>query len=118
MLAGFLAVVILSTGADAVFHGTGVFPPAPQRMSDGLFLVATLYRTAFTVLGGWITARLAPSRPGAHVGALAMLGTLGGAGGVAVALSQPELGPLWYPLVLLVEAIPCVVLGGWLAARR
>ncbi|MEZ4237051.1 MAG: hypothetical protein R3F59_13035 [Myxococcota bacterium] len=115
VLAGFLAVVVLSTGTDAVLHAAGVFPPA--RMSDGLFAVATLYRTAFTVLGGWITAKLAPKRPWVHVGVLAALGTLGGAGGVAAAVAQPEMGPLWYPVALLVEAIPCVLLGGWLARR-
>ncbi len=44
VLAGLLAVVILSTATDALMHATGVFPPLGQPMSDGLFLLATAYR--------------------------------------------------------------------------
>jgi hypothetical protein len=35
----------------APMHATGVFPPWGQPMSDGLFVWATVYRAAFTVLG-------------------------------------------------------------------
>ena len=32
-------------------------------MSNALFVLATVYRTIYTVAGGYITARLAPNRP-------------------------------------------------------
>jgi len=35
-------------------------------MSDALFALALAYRLAITVLGGWLTARLAPDRPAGH----------------------------------------------------
>jgi hypothetical protein len=42
MLAGFLAILILSLGTDTVLHAAGVFPPWGQPMVDELFLLAVL----------------------------------------------------------------------------
>ena len=58
VVAGFLAVVILSIGTDAGLHAAGIFPGLGQRMSDGLFVLATIYRTIYGVVGSYITARL------------------------------------------------------------
>lgn len=118
VLGGFFATALLSVGTDTVMHATGLFPPWDVRMSDGLFGVAATYRAAYTVVGGWVTARLAADRPMHHAWALAGLGTLGGVGGL-VAWSQggEAMGPLWYAVSILVSAVPCIVLGGWLASR-
>lgn len=51
VVAGFLAVVILSIGTDAGLHAAGIFPGLGQRMSDGLFVLATIYRTIYGVVG-------------------------------------------------------------------
>src|SRR6476620_3762910 len=51
VFAGFLVVVVLSTGTDAVMHATGVFPPFGEPMSDGRFLLATAYRIVYAILG-------------------------------------------------------------------
>ena len=59
VLAGFVAVFVLSLGTDVVLHATGVFPPWDQRMSDALFLLATVYRTIYCIAGSYIAARLA-----------------------------------------------------------
>jgi len=61
VVAGFLAVVI-SIGTDASLHAAGIFPGLGQRMGDGLFVLATIYRTIYGVVGSYITARLAPSQ--------------------------------------------------------
>jgi len=66
VLAGFVAVFVLSLGTDVVLHATGVFPPWGQPMSDVLLLLATVYRTVYGVAGSYITARLAPDRPMGH----------------------------------------------------
>ena len=115
--AGFATVAVLSTAIDAVLHATGVYPPIPVRMSDGLFVLALTYRGLASVAGGWVTARLAPSRPIRHGVILAAIGTLAGLGGVGVALEHPELGPLWYPIALVVSALPCIAAGVWLRVR-
>jgi hypothetical protein len=113
VLAGFLAVVILSTLGDVVVHATGVFPPWGEPMADRLFLLALAYRVVFTVAGGYITARLAPDRPMKHVLALGVVGLVAGtAGAVATWNAGPAFGPKWYPLSLIATAIPCVWAGG------
>jgi hypothetical protein len=43
VFAGFVVVVVLSLGTDAVLHATGVFPGWGEPMSDALFLLATAY---------------------------------------------------------------------------
>lgn len=114
---GFLTVAVLSTAIDQVLHSTGVYPPWGERMSDGLFGLALGYRLAITVLGGWVAARLAPSRPVGHAIALGLLGTMFALAGALVTVNRPDLGPAWYPIALVVTALPSVWLGGWLRER-
>lgn len=116
--AGLLAAAILSIAMDAVMHGTGVFPPSGEVMSDGLFVLATVYRCGFQVFGGWLTARLAPRNPMKHVWILAAIGqSLSFLGILAWKAMGPAGGPLWYPLALVATAIPSVWLGGWMHHR-
>lgn len=118
--AGFLLTALASIAADAVMHAAGIFPSAPQAMSDGLFLLATSYRALFTVAGGFTTATLAPGRPMRHVWVLAGIGLLAGLGGILAfySIGKGQLGPAWYAYSIPLEAVPCVWLGGWLATRR
>ncbi len=119
VLGGFFAVFALSTVTDVVLHATGVFPPWGQAMSDGLFLLATAYRAVYTVAGGYITARLAPERPMAHV---LVLGAIGLAVSLVAAVLTwdfgPEFGPHWYPLALVATSLPCVWAGGKLFEQQ
>ena len=112
VVAGFLAVVILSIGTDAGLHAAGILPGLGQRVSDGLFVLATIYRTIFGVVGSYITARLAPYKPMKHAligGAIGMvLATIG-----ALATWNKDLGPHWYPVALVVGALPTA----WVGAR-
>ena len=82
-------------------------------MSNALFLLATVYRTVYAVVGSYVTARLAPDRPMGH----ALVG--GGIGLVlavvgAVVTWNKDLGPHWYPLALIATALPCAWVGGTL----
>jgi len=118
VVAGFVATAALSLGVDVVMHATGVFPPWGQPMSDALFVWATAYRVLFTVLGGFITARLAPRAPMMHVLVLGFIGVIAAtAGTLATWNLGPEFGPKWYPLLLVVTALPCVWIGGMLATQ-
>lgn len=118
VLAGFFATFIFSVATDVVLHATGVFPAWGQPMSTALFALATAYRTIYTVAGGYITARLAPDRPMAHVWALGIIGLFAAvAGTVATWNAGPEFGPKWYPLALVALALPSVWAGGRLARR-
>lgn len=112
--AGFVAVVVLSLGVDQVLHLLDVYPPWGQPMdetSDNA--LALSYRIVFGVLGGYLAARLAPRRPMKHALVLGGLGTVLSAVG-AVAAIGANLGPAWYPVALVVTALPGAWLGGLL----
>jgi hypothetical protein len=88
-------------------------------MADALFVLATAYRLAYGVAGGYVAARLAPDRPVAHAVALGFVGlALSTLGAVATWNRGPAFGPKWYPLLLVVTALPSTWLGGWLFAQR
>jgi len=113
VLAALLAVIILSVGTDVVLHAAHVFPPWGQPVPDALLLLATAYRTIFGVAGGYIAARLAPGRPMRHALALGVLGlVLSIAGAAATWNKGPAFGPKWYPLALVVLAVPQCWAGG------
>jgi surface polysaccharide O-acyltransferase-like enzyme len=119
VLAGFIAVVVLSLGTDVVMHAVGVFPQFGQRMSDALFLLATVYRTIYCVGGSYIAARLAPDKPMKHALVLGVVGlVISTAGAVATWNKGSEFGPHWYPVALIVTAIPCAWLGGKLRVMQ
>jgi hypothetical protein len=119
VLAGFLAIVIITTATDIVMHATGVFPPAGEAMTNGLWLLATAYRIVYGVAGGYITARLAPDRAMRHALALGVIGLVVSIVGAAATWNRgPGFGPKWYPLALVAIAIPCAWLGGKLYGGR
>src|SRR5262245_30835049 len=119
VIAGFVATAALSLGTDVVLHALHVFPPWGEPMSSGLFVLATIYRVAFTVLGGFITARIAPRKPMTHVLVLGIIGIAAATVGLAATWNRgPEFGPTWYAILLVVTALPCVWIGGQFAARR
>ena len=118
VFAGFFATFILSIGTDILLHAAGVFPPWGQPMSNALFVLAAAYRTVYTVAGGYVTARLAANKPMGHVWTLGVIGLLAAIAGTAATWDKgPEFGPKWYPVALVVLAIPSVWLGGKLAQR-
>ena len=118
VLAGFVAVVVLSLGTDQLLHVLEVYPPWGQPMFDpGLNLLALSYRIVYTVIGGYITARLAPRNPMRHALILGAIGTVVGAAG-AIASIPMNLGPSWYPIALALSGLPCSWLGGVLHRRR
>ena len=113
VVAGLIVIVVLSMGMDAIMRVTGVFPPYGQAMSDGLFAWATIYRVISSIIGCYITARLAPSRPITHALYLGVLGVLISAvATVATWNKGPAFGPHWYPIALVLVSIPCAWIGG------
>jgi hypothetical protein len=105
VLAGFVAVFVLSLGTDQVMHALEVYPPWGQPMTDtGLLLLALTYRIVYGVAGGYITARLAPHAPMRHALIMGGIGfVLSMAGGIAMW----DMGAHWYPIALALSALPC-----------
>jgi hypothetical protein len=114
VLAGFFAVVVLSIGTDEILHVVDVYPPWGLPLFDtDLLLLALGYRIVYTVAGGYITARLAPRNPMRHAIVLGVVGLVLGTIG-AIATIPMHLGPSWYPIALVIAALPCAWLGGLL----
>jgi len=119
VLAGLVVIFVLSLGTDAVLHATGVFPPMGVRMSDALFVLASVYRAVFAVAGCALTARLAPDRPMAHALTVGGIGVvLSTIGAAATWNAGPAFGPHWYPVSLILVSLPLAWIGGKVAAPR
>ncbi len=113
ILTGFFCVVVLSLVTDEILHLVKIYPPWQEVMSDRLFALATAYRAVYNVIGCYVAARLAPSRPMRHAMLLGWVGALVAAMGAAGTWNhQPPLGPHWYSLALVVIALPCAWVGG------
>jgi len=119
VFAGLLAIFILSLATDALLHATGVYPPWGQPMSNNLFALALAYRTIYGIAGGYLTARLAPDRPISHALSLGLVGLIICIIGTVGTWNRgPEFGPHWYPIALIITAIPCAWIGGKIALPR
>ena len=117
VLAGIAVGAALSIGTDSLLRAAGIFPKLGQQMSDGLFGLATAYRIVYGILGSYVIARLAPSRPMQHAligGVLGLVVSIIG----AVATWNRDLGPHWYAIAIAVTALPCAWAGGKLRVMQ
>lgn len=115
VLAGLVAGMVLSLATDVLLHLARVFPPWGASMDgyDGALLLATIYRTVYGILSSYIAARLAPNRPMLHAMVLGILGFVVSLLGAAATWNKgPAFGPHWYPVALVVLALPTAWLGG------
>ena len=108
VVAGFIVVAVLSTVMDMLMRITGLIPESVATTSI-MLAVALAYRSVFTVLGGYTTARLAPQNPQKHVIILAVIGFIAGTLG---AIAGWSLSAHWYPIALAVTGPFFVWLGG------
>ncbi|MEQ8179340.1 MAG: hypothetical protein RIA10_13500 [Amphiplicatus sp.] len=119
VMAGLVCVILLSSAADVALSAAGVLPPLnePGAYAAAHWLLAALYRSAIVVLGCWLTARLAPSRPMRHALILGAIGFVLALIGLVATTQVEGMGPLWYPAALVASALPCAWIGGALHAR-
>jgi hypothetical protein len=115
VLAGMVVGIALTLGTDELLHVAGIFPPWGQSMTgyDGALLLATAYRVVYSIAGSYVIARLAPNRPMLHAlvgGVIGLIVSVVGA--VATWNGGPAFGPHWYPIALVVTALPCAWMGG------
>ncbi len=115
VLAGMIVGIAVTLVTDVVLHAIHVFPPWGASMVgfDGALLLATGYRTVYGVLGSYIIARLAPDRHMQHALVGGVIGLAVSILGAAVTWNKgPAFGPHWYPLALIVLAMPQAWAGG------
>ena len=111
VLAGFLFIGITHTGTDAIFESLGVLPKGNLHVATSLVIFVLGYRTFFSLIGSYLTARLAPQNPLKHALILGAIGTILSLGG-ALASANMNLGPAWYGWSLVVISLPVSWLGG------
>jgi hypothetical protein len=112
ILAGMIFIVVTHTLTDMVLEKLGVFPPPDQGFHiTWMVVTATIYRSIYTVAGGYLTAALAPNRPMLYAVILGLIGIAASTAGAIVMIPR-DLGPTWYPIALIVLALPCTWLGG------
>lgn len=116
VVVGFISVALLSVLTDFILESAGILAPAsnPSATVPWMLALALGYRSVYTIMGGYITAKLAPRHPTRHVVALMILG---GIGGIAGAIGGWSLGNHWYPVLLAITGPLFVWLGGWLYIR-
>lgn len=113
LFAGFVVVVALSIVTDFTLHKVGLYPAQGQPMSSGLLLLATIYRTVYGVAGSYVTARLAPHHPMGHALLGGAIGLILSVIGAVTTWNRPDtFGAHWYPIALIVLALPQSWLGG------
>lgn len=116
VLAGVLTIVVLSILTNTILEKIGFFPPPTKGLFDQkLLLIALFYRTIFAFLGGYVTARLAPSRPIRLVIILLVIGTIMGILGV---IAGWNLSQHWYPISLVFTSFVGVWIGGKSGIKR
>ena len=109
LLLGFIAVVVLSLGTDQLMRALGLFPPLDQPMhGSGLLLLAFVYRSIYVIFGSYIVARFAPYAPMHHA---LVSGLIGLVLSLAGAIAQWNLGSHWYPIAIVLTALPYAWLG-------
>jgi hypothetical protein len=115
VLVGMVVGIVITLGTDEVLHIIGVFPPWGASMvgCDGALLLATVYRTIYGIAASYLIARLAPDRPMQHALVGGFVGLVVSIVGAAATWNKgPAFGPHWYPLALVVLALPQAWAGG------
>jgi hypothetical protein len=109
VLAGLVFIVITHTTTDAVLQTAGVLPKGNLFVGIRLILIVITYRAIFSLIGCYLTARLAPNNPMTHALTLGLVGLLLSSVGAIVAA---DLGPAWYAWTLAAISLPIAWLGG------
>lgn len=114
-LAGIIVIVILSVVTDYILESTGIFPPPDQGLFvTWMLMLALVYRSIYGVIGGYVTAAIAPARPMKLVIILGIIGTVASIFG---AIAGWDLSAHWYPIALVITALPTTWWGGKLKTR-
>jgi hypothetical protein len=115
VLAGLVAVFVLSGATDALLEGTGIMKQPFADNGTAFIILVVLYRQLYVAIGAYITAALAPDKPMKHAMILAGVGFVLGIVGAIVMWHIP---PHWYPVSLVVLGWPSAWIGARLRSRK
>ena len=83
--------------------------------SDQLAAVSLATSSLYSVAGGWLTARIAATKPWHHILGLMIWGEIMGIVSMVMTWGQVQ---MWYQIGLIVMWLPAVVAGGWIRAGK
>src|ERR1700681_689852 len=100
IIAGMAVGAILSVATDKILEATSIMKITPfDENPVWLIGLVIIYRTIFNLLGTYIAAKLAPSKPMKHAIILGIIGTLAGIIGT---IAMWHIPPHWYPISLVI----------------
>ena len=121
VVAGFvvvMVVIVAGTAGVAVLIIPGGLDAARTTVPPPTYIAAHLLVSAMgALLGGWVTARMAPDREMLHVFALAVLVFLKSVPALAGYGNPDGLQPTWYVYTLPIVSVAGAIFGGWLRSR-
>jgi hypothetical protein len=117
VLAGLLFIGISHTAVDAILESAGVLPKGHLNVGAGLILLVIFYRAVLSLVGCYLTARLAPKNRMMHSLILGGIGTVLSAVG-AIITADMNIGPAWYAWSLVLIALPIAWLAGKISLSR
>jgi hypothetical protein len=82
------------------------------QQNDGYLLTALVFGIATTILGGYVTARLARQLPLLNACALGIVGVV-----LGLLLSGPADSPAWFDAIGYIAIVPAAIFGGYLGRR-
>jgi hypothetical protein len=118
IVVGFVLTGALNVGTNTVLSRVApdmVPPPGTPNHNTAALLVICAYVALFGVLGCYVTARLAPSRPLLHA---LIMGGLALAMSIAVTISAWNDAPAWYNIYNLLAVMPYAWIGGTIRERE
>lgn len=108
VVAGFLVIIILSVATDFILE---------KFVVTINLVLALIYRSIYTIVGGFITAKLSATNPMRQVYISAAIGLALGTLG-AVANWDKAVGSEWYPVLVAVTGPIFVWIGGKIYLRK
>ncbi len=117
VLAGVVTNIVPAVATDLALRFLGIFPPLtePDAFSTTQLLFATTYRALYGIAGGYVTARLVADHPVGHALVLGVLGVIACSAGP---VAMWGVGHAWYPVALILLALPCSWVGGILRVAQ
>lgn len=118
IVVGFVLTGALNVGTNTVLSRVApelVTPPGtPNHNTTGLLIICA-YVALFGILGCYVTARLAPSRPLLHA---LIMGGIALAMSIAMTISAWNDAPAWFNVYNLLAVMPYAWIGGTLRERQ
>jgi hypothetical protein len=116
IIAGLLAIVVLSIATDILVEQLGLVPPANKgTFSTNMFIIALIYRSIYAISGGYLTAKLSPQKPLKHS---SILGIIGFVLSLLGTIAMWDKGSHWYSILLTITAFPTTWFGGKLFLKN